>query len=144
MSNLKQRLSDDMKQAMRDRASVKLNTIRFMLSEIKNFEIDNGEQDDAGIEKLIAREVKSMKDVIVEYQQGAREDLAEAEVEKIAILENYLPKQLSDDELGAIVSEVLSGLTQPTMGDAISAVRSRVGGQADGGRIAALVKQQLA
>ena len=57
---LKQTLTDDMKQALRDHDSLKLNTIRFSLSQIRNFEIDNGEQDDAGLQRLIAKEIKSM------------------------------------------------------------------------------------
>jgi uncharacterized protein len=71
MSALKTQLTEDMKNAMRAHDSLKLNTIRFMLAAIKNFEIDNGEQDDAGIHKIVAKEVKKMKDAMVDFEKGA-------------------------------------------------------------------------
>ncbi|HYD35238.1 MAG TPA: GatB/YqeY domain-containing protein [Vitreimonas sp.] len=141
--SLKTQLTDDMKQAMRDRNSVKLNTIRFMLSELKNYEIDNGEQDDAGVQKLIAKQVKQMKDAMAEFQQGGREDLVAEEQAKVVFLEAYLPAQMSDADLEAIVKRVIEGASDKSMGAIMNQVRAEVGGAADGGKIAQIVKAHL-
>jgi uncharacterized protein len=141
--SLKLQLTEDMKQAMRDRASLKLNTIRFLLSEIKNAELDSGDLDDAAAQKIAAKQIKSMKDAIEEYKKGDRNDLVSEEEEKIAVLEAYLPKQMSDEELMKAVEEVKasSGITE--MGPLIGAVKQKVGNQADGGRVAAMIKQSM-
>jgi uncharacterized protein len=144
MSALKARLTEDMKQAMRDRASVKLNTIRFLLSAIKNWEIDNGEQDDAGVTKIIAKEVKKMKDANIEFEKGGRQDLVEEELVKIAFMEEYLPKQLSAEEVEAIAKEVIDSSEQKDFGTLMKAVMAKVQGKADGGAVSAAVKKLLA
>jgi uncharacterized protein len=143
MSALKTQLTEDMKQAMRDRASMKLNTIRFLLAALKNWEIDNGEQDDAGVQKIIAREVKKMKDAIEDFKKGGRQDLVDEELQKIEIMEAYLPKQMGEAELQQIVSEVVSSSEQKDFGSVMKAVMAKVQGQADGGRVSALVKSAL-
>lgn len=140
---LKQQLTEDMKQAMRDRDSMKLNTVRFLLSEIKNFEIDNGEQDDAGVLKLVQKQVKQMKDAIAEFDKAGRSDLVEEENKKVAILETYLPQQMSDDQLAIIVDEVLAATDNKQMGPVMAEVMKRVAGQADGGRVSAMVRSKL-
>lgn len=141
--SLRTQLTEDMKQSMRDRNMIKLNSIRFLLSELKNFEIDNGEQDDAGIQKIIAKTVKQMEESVAEYQKAGREELVAEEQQKIDALKGYLPQQLSDEELASIVKSVMAEMPNPNMGQVISAVKAKVGGQADGGRIASLVKQHL-
>lgn len=141
--SLKTQLTDDMKQAMRDRNSLKLNTIRFLLSELKNVEIDNGEQDDAGVQKVIARVVKQMRDAVGDFARGGRQDIVDEENKKIAILETYLPKQLGDEELQALVREVVAKMPGAQMGQVIGVVMGQVKGQADGGRVSAAVKQAL-
>lgn len=141
---LKAQLTEDMKNAMRAKDAYKLGVIRFMISDIRNFEIDNGEQDDAGVEKLIAKQVKQMKDAITEFEKGGRNDLVEEEQGKVAILEAYLPKQLSDDELKTIVDGVVSQQAGNTnMGQIMGLVMKEVAGRADGGRVSAMVKQAL-
>lgn len=142
-SQIRLQLTEDMKNAMRARDSVKLTTIRFMISEIKNFEIDNGEQDDAGVQKVIAREVKKIKDAMVDFEKAGRQDLVDEETVKVAIMEAYLPKQMSDEELKAKVEAAISSLPDKNMGAAMKAAMAAVGGQADGGRVSALVKQLL-
>ncbi len=141
--SLKTQLTEDMKQAMRDRNSAKLNTIRYMMSEIKNWEIDNGEQDDAGVQQLIAKQIKQMKDAISEFEKGGRQDLVDEESGKVKFLEVYLPAQLSDDELKAIVTEVIAVTEPKSMGPVMQAVRAKVGDRADGGRVSACVKAAL-
>lgn len=141
---LKQQLTEDMKQAMRDRNSMKLNTIRFMMSEIKNWEIDNGETDDAGVQKLIAKQIKQMKDAITEFEKGGRTDIVAEEEQKVAILQSYLPAQLSEAELSGVIDEVIAATEPKAMGPVMQAVKAKVGNQADGAMIARLVKEKLA
>ncbi len=141
---LQQQLMEDMKNAMKAKDMVKLNVIRFLRAEIKNYEIDHGEQDDQGVQKIIATQVKQAKDAQAEFAKGGRQDLVDEEAAKIQVLESYLPAQLSDDELDAIVTQVVSESEEQNMGKLISAVMAKVQGQADGARVAAMVKQHLA
>ncbi len=143
MSPLKNQLTEDMKNAMRARDSLRLNTIRFLLSIIKNWEIDNGEQDDAGVLKLIASEVKKMKDALIDFEKAGRQDLVSEETSKVAILEAYLPQQLSEEELMKLVVEAKRGTEGANFGEVMRAVMAKVAGRADGGRVSAAVKQLM-
>lgn len=140
---LKDQLMEDMKNAMRAKDTVRLGVIRFLRSEIKNVEIDHGEQSDEGVLKIIAKQVKSMKDANSEYEKGGREDLVEENNAKIAVLEEYLPKQLSDEELEAIVKKVIDSCDEKHMGKIIGQVVKEVSGKADGGRVSQMVRKLL-
>lgn len=144
MSQLKAQLTEDMKNAMRARDSVRLNTVRFLLSEIKNFEIDNGPQDDAGVTKVIAKEVKKMKDAINDFDKAGRQDLVEEESVKVKIMEAYLPAQLSGEELNALVQEVINETGNKEFGVLMKAAMTKVQGRADGGAVSAALKKLLA
>lgn len=139
MSNiLKTQLLEDMKSAMKAHEATRLGTIRFLMAEIKNYEIDNGEQDDAGVQRLAASEIKKMRDGIEEFRSAGREDLIPDEEAKIEVLSVYLPKQLTDEELEKIVVEVLAEMGEngsANPGQAIGAVMKKVAGQADGNRV---------
>jgi len=137
---LKQQLTEDMKNAMRARESLKLNVIRFLNAEIKNVEIDSGEQDDAGVQKIIARQIKQIKDAITDYKTGGRQDLVDEEQLKVIVLETYLPQQMSDEDLNKLVDEVLAETGSVNIGILIGAVMKRVAGQADGGRVSQAVR----
>lgn len=141
--SLKTQLTEDMKNAMRAKDTVKLGVVRFLISDIRNFEIDNGEQDDAGVEKIIAKQVKQMKDAIAEFEKGGRADLVAEEEAKVAIMQTYLPQQMSDEELKAIVDRVVGQTDNTNMGQVIGLVMKEVAGRADGGRVSALVKAAL-
>ncbi|MDH5532866.1 MAG: GatB/YqeY domain-containing protein [Candidatus Pacebacteria bacterium] len=141
--SLKDKLMEQMKDAMRARDSVRLGVIRFLKSEIKNIEIDHGEQSDSDILKIIARQVKSMKDANTEYAKGDRQDLIDDNNTKIKILEEYLPKQLSDDELEKVVQSVIDSTEEKNMGKIIGQVVKQVEGTADGGRISQMVRKLL-
>jgi uncharacterized protein YqeY len=141
--SLKEQLMEDMKNAMRARDSVKLGAIRFLQAEIRNTEIDHGEQNDDGVQKIIARQIKQMRDAINDYQKADRSDLVEAEEAKVKVLEAYLPQQLSDAELEAIVTSVISENAGANMGQLIGQVMKQAEGKADGGRVSAMVKAQL-
>ncbi|MFZ5376395.1 MAG: GatB/YqeY domain-containing protein [Patescibacteria group bacterium] len=140
---LKEQITEDMKNAMRAHDAEKLGTIRLLLSEIKNYEIDNGPQDDAGVQKIVARMVKQFSEVLSEFKNAGRQDLVDENQARIAVLELYLPAQMNDQELEQIVREVIaeSGMSQP--GPVIGMVMKKVAGQADGGRVAQVVKQVL-
>lgn len=139
--SVKQQLTEDMKQAMRERDMFRLGTIRYALSEIKNAEIDQGELNDEQIQKLLISQVKKMKDAIEDFKKGNREDLIEDEEKRIAVIQAYLPQQLSDEELRTVVEEVIaqSGITEvgPLTGKVMQAVK----GQADGGRVSVMVRE---
>jgi len=143
MSALKDQLFEDMKNAMRAHDTVKLGVVRYLISEVKNFEIDNGPQDDAGVLKVIAREVKKMKDALEEFKKADRQDIVEEETAKIAVMETYLPQQMGEADLEKIVKETVEGSEDKNFGNVMKAVMAKVQGQADGGRVSALVKKYL-
>lgn len=142
--SLKQTLMEDMKIAMRSGDALKRDTVRGVMSEVKNFEIDNGEQDDAGVQKIITKLVKQFQDAMADFTRGGREDLMAETQTKLDILQAYLPKQMSDDELNQIVADVVAASSVKSMGPVIGQVMKKVAGLADGGRVSAAVKKALA
>lgn len=145
MSALKAQLTEDMKNAMRSGDTNKRDTVRFLLSEIKNYEIDNGVQDDAGITKVIARELKKMKEANVEFANAGRQDLVDGELPKIEVLESYLPKQMSAEELEAIVAATVAETEDKNFGMVMKAVMAKLQGKTvDGSAVSAAVKKLLA
>lgn len=141
--SLQAQLMEEMKTAMKAHDQDKLGVIRFLRAAIKNYEIDNGEADDEAVMKVIAQQVKQTKESIEEYGKGGRDDLVAEEKKKLEIMEAYLPAQMSDDELKAIIDEVVAGLDAPQMGPVIGQVMKRVGTQADGSRVSQLVREAL-
>lgn len=115
-----------------------------------NAEIATGKRDeglnDTEITSLLQKEVKSRKESAELYEKGGDQERANKELDEIKVIEEYLPKQMSDDELEAVVDEVLGGMSDVTpqmMGQVIGAVKQKVGASADGGRIAATVKGKI-
>jgi uncharacterized protein YqeY len=141
--NLQSQLIDEMKLAMKSKDVAKLGVIRFLRSEIRNFEIDNGEQDDAGVQKIIASQVKKMKDAVTEFKKAGRDEMVAEEGVKIAIMQTYLPKQLTDEALEAIVSKVVDSSEEKHMGKLIGEVMKEVSGLADGNRVSSFVRSKL-
>ena|SRR5258708_2817591 len=121
MSPLKNQLYEDMKTAMKAHDAAKLGVVRYLISEVKNFEIDNGEQDDAGVLKVIAREVKKMKDALEEFKKADRQDIVAEETVKIALMEAYLPQQMSDEDLEKIVQETVASADDKNFGNLMKA-----------------------
>lgn len=136
-------LTDDMKSAMKAHDTITLSAVRYVLSVIKNYEIDHGPQNDESLQKIIATQLKQMREACQEFEKGNRADLVQEEQAKIKVLEKYVPKQLSDDELTQVVQTVLAATSDRSMGTLIGAVKQQVAGQADGARIAAAVKAAL-
>lgn len=144
---IKERIREDMKAAMRAHDAVRLSTIRLLLAAVKQREIDEKiEATDAQVTEVIAKMVKQRRDSIQQYRAGGREDLAQKEQAEIDVLSGYLPKQLSDEEIGAIIDEAIaqSGLSgMAAMGKVMGAVKAKVAGRADLGKVSALVKARL-
>lgn len=142
--SLKEEITQQMKNAMRAREMETLTTIRLLMSEIKNFEIDNGEQDDAGVQKIVSRMIKQWKDAINDYKAGNRADLVEEAEKKLVVLEQFLPAQMSEDEVRKIVTEVIATVTEVKPGPVTGMVMKKVAGKADGALVAKIVKELLA
>jgi len=144
---LRERLQNDMKDAMRAREQVRLDTIRFILAAVKNAEIDARGALSADDEmQVLNRMVKRMLESIEQYEAAKREDLAERERAQLAIVKHYLPAELDDAGLAALVAEVVAevGATGPKdMGKVMPALLPKVAGRADGKRVSAAVKAAL-
>ena len=132
---------------MRAHDADRLSTTRLLLAAVKQREIDEKiEATDAQVTEVIAKMVKQRRDSIQQYRAGGREDLAQKEQAEIDVLSGYLPKQLSDEEIGAIIDEAIaqSGLSgMAAMGKVMGAVKAKVAGRADLGKVSALVKARL-
>ena len=144
---LKERLDQDMKQAMREKAQLRLDTIRMLKSSIKYREIELGKPlDDPGVHIVIAGEIKRRRDAIEQFRAGNRQDLADKEQKEIEVLQAYLPQQLTQDELRAKVDEAVRKLGaqgMKDMGAVMKALMPEVQGRADGKVVSDLVKARL-
>jgi uncharacterized protein YqeY len=145
---LKDQLDADLKAAMRDKDAVKLSVIRMLKSAVKYREIEAMKPlDDAGVLQVISGEIKRHKDSIEQFRAGHRPELAEKEEAEVAVLLGYLPAQLGEAELKALVEAavVKSGASGPRdMGTVMKALLPEVQGKADGRLVSELVKARLA
>jgi hypothetical protein len=148
-TTLKEQLQHDLHDAMRARDKVRSGTLRMTLTSITNAEVAGDEArelSDDEVLKVVAKEAKKRKEAATAYTQANRPELAAAEEAELAVLEGYLPAQLGDDELRAIVQRAVestgaTGMAQ--MGLVMKAAQGEVAGRADGGRVAAVVMQVL-
>jgi uncharacterized protein len=145
---LRERIDEDLKSAMREKDALRLSTIRGLKSAVKYREIELMKSlDDAGIQGVIATEIKRRRDSVEQYTAGHRQDLADKEDAEIRILQGYLPQQLTPEEVAAKVDEVIAqvGAQGPKdMGAVMKALLPAVQGRADGKVVSELVKQRLA
>lgn len=143
--SLKQKITEDMKAAMRAREAQKLGTIRMLTAAIKQKEVDERiELDDAQVQAIIERMIKQRKDSITQFEAGGRPDLADQEKAELVTLIDYMPAQLSDDEIAAEVANVTASATGPQdMGKVMGALKQKLAGRADMSRVSALVKETL-
>jgi uncharacterized protein YqeY len=145
---LKDQLDADMKTAMRDKDTLKLSTVRMLKSAVKYREIELMKPlDDAGVVGVIASEIKRRRDSVEQYRAGNRQDLADKEAAEIQILQGWLPAQLSQDEVRALVEEAVKkvGAQGPKdMGAVMKELSPRVQGRAEGKTVSDLVKARLA
>ncbi len=145
--SLKSRITEDMKSAMRAGEKDRLKTVRLMLAAIKQVEIDQRtELDDAAVLAVLGKMLKQRRDSVDQYEKGGREDLATIERDEIAILETYLPEQLSAAELNAMIDDVISATGAEgirDMGKVMGQIKAKAAGRADMGAVSAAVKERL-
>lgn len=150
MSELKQRLRADLTAAMKARDEVRMRTLRMALTEISKEEVAGAaarELDDAEVERVLAREAKRRREAAQAFSDAERPDQAAAERAEGEVLAAYLPAQLADAELAAIVGDAIAatGAVGPgAMGQVMKSVTATVAGRAEGARVAAEVRRQLA
>ncbi len=144
---LKERLKADMKEAMKAKDKIKLSTIRMINSLIKNAEIEKrGELTDEEIIQLLMKYAKQRKESIEMYEKGGRQDLVEKEKAELAVVESYLPKQMSEEEIREIVKQTIEEVGASSikdMGKVMKAVMPKVKGRADGSVVNRIVKELL-
>ena len=147
---LKDRITGDMKDAMRAKAASRLSTIRLLLAAIKQREVDERQMlTDADVVTVVDRMIKQRKDSIAQFDAGNRPDLANAERAEIAILEAYLPQRMSDAEVDAAVERAMAdaraaGASGPAlMGKVMAALKPQLSGRADMAHVSAKVKARL-
>lgn len=149
MPNLLDTINNDLKESMRSRAELPLAVLRMLTAAIKNKKIELWQKEDLSDEQIVAvikSEVKKRKDSITAYEDGNRPDLAEREKQEMAVLEKYIPAQMSDGDLIAIVERVVAsveGVTMKEFGRIMGQVMTQVKGMADGDRVSAAVKDLL-
>jgi uncharacterized protein len=145
--SLKDRITDDMKAAMRAKDADRLLAIRMLLAACKQREVDERiVLDDAAVVSIIDKQVKQRRDSIAAFTTAGRTDLVDKEVAELHVLEAYLPQRLGADEIAAAVASIVSemGATGPgDMGRVMAAAKSKLAGTADMGLLSAAVKQAL-
>ena len=146
--NLKSRIQEDMKNAMRSGSKDELKVIRLILSAIKQIEIDKQTilDKDEQILDILNKMVKQRKDSISQFQKGEREDLAQIEIEEIKILNHYLPEDLSESELESIISDAIeesNAVDIKNMGSVMSIIKDRTKGRADMSKVSNIVRERL-
>lgn len=150
MSTLKERLESDLRDAMKTRDELVTSTLRMVLAAVRNAEVAGKqarELSDDEVLSVLTKEAKKRREAATAFADAGRAESAAKERAEEEVIARYLPKQLSDEELSAIVAEALakggfSGMAQ--MGPAMKAVQAAVAGRAEGGRVAAEVRRQLA
>jgi uncharacterized protein len=147
MSALKDKITDDMKTAMRAKDSARLLTIRGLLAALKQKEVDERvELDDVAVIAIVDKLVKQRKDSIAQFTTGGRQDLVDKEAAELLVLEAYLPQRMSADEVAAAVGRIVAelGAGGPgDMGKVMAAVKAQLAGKADMAQVSAAVKAAL-
>ena len=145
--SLKERITEDMKAAMRSRDAARLSTIRMLLAACKQREVDERiVLDDAAVVGLVDKLIKQRKDSITAFELGSRSDLAAKEAAEIMVLEAYLPQRLSAGEVAGAVAAIVAtlGASGPgDMGKVMVAAKAQLAGKADMASVSAAVKQAL-
>jgi uncharacterized protein len=147
MSELKQRITDDMKSAMKAKDKQALKAVRMILGAVKQREIDDRiELDDAQVLTVIQKMVKQRKDSITQFKEGGRTDLVEVEEAELSIINNYMPEQLSDAEVASAVDKAIANSganSMKDMGKLMGMLKGQLDGKADMGVVSQLIKAKL-
>lgn len=148
MSALKEKITEDMKIAMRAKDSERLGTIRLLLAALKQKEVDERVVlDDAAVVAIVDKLIKQRKDSLEAFQKAERKDLADKEAAELTVLQAYLPARLSADEVTAAIKAIVAelGASGPgDMGKVMGAAKAKLAGKADMGQVSAAVKAALA
>lgn len=146
--SLRERIEVDFIRESKAKNATAVSTLRLLRASLKNAEIDKMKPlEDADVLAVLQREVKKMRDALESYVQGNRDDLAGSAMAEIVVLEAYLPQQLSDVELRAVVDRMIAAagaVTEKDFGRIMGAVIKEAQGKADGGKVSAAVKTALA
>jgi len=141
------RIKASMKEAMKARAKERLATIRLILADFKRVEVDERiEIDDARALLILDKMVKQRRDSTTQFQDAGRDELAAIEIAEIAIIQEFLPKQLSEDEIIAMIDDALSAIEvkgMAAMGALMGAIKPKLQGRADMGAVSKTVKAKL-
>jgi uncharacterized protein YqeY len=144
---LKERITEDMKSAMRAGEKDRLAVVRLILAAIKQREVDERiTLDDAQVLAVLEKMAKQRKESIAQFESGGRADLVAKENAELAVVQSYLPAQLSDAELDAIIAEAIAATGATTvkdMGKVMGIVKTKAAGRADMGAVGARIKQKL-
>ncbi|MEJ2128911.1 MAG: GatB/YqeY domain-containing protein [Woeseiaceae bacterium] len=145
--SLKGQITEDMKSAMKAGEKDRLKVVRLIMAAIKQVEVDTRtELDDAGVLGVLDKMVKQRRDSVEQFEKGGRNDLADIEKAEIAVLETYLPEQLSDAELDALIEEAIGATGAESirdMGKVMGQIKGKAAGRADMGAVGAKVKARL-
>jgi hypothetical protein len=146
--SLKAQITEDMKSALKAGEKDRLKVLRLILADIKRAEVDGRQElDDAAVLGVIEKAVKQRRDSIEQFEAGNRADLAAIESAELDVIETYLPEQLSDAEIDALVGEAIAETgaeSMRDMGKVMGVLKSRAAGKADMGTVSARVKSRLA
>ena len=144
---LKDKITSDMREAMKARDQIRVATLRLLVSSITNVEKEKiKELSDDEVLEVVAREAKRRRESIDAFRQGGRDDLVDRETAELAVLEGYLPEKLSQDELATLVDQAIAetGASSPKqMGEVMKALMPKIRGRADGAQVSGLVKSKL-
>ena len=144
---LKERLTEEMKQAMKAKEKGRLSAIRMVRAAIRDKEIEKrNELDDGGVLEVIANQIKKRKDAIELARQAGRDDLVESETAEVAVLEAYLPAQLTETEIEALAVQVIEEIgatSRQDMGKVMGKLIPQVRGQADNALVSQIVRNKL-
>jgi uncharacterized protein YqeY len=144
---LKARITEDMKVAMRAKEAARLSAIRLLLAAMKQREVDERiELADADVMGIIEKMIKQRRESIVQYEKGARADLADAEKFEVGVLSAYLPQQMSEGDVAAAIDAALAEIgakAMPDMGKVMAILKPKLAGRADMGKVSAQVKSKL-
>ena len=145
--SLKDKITDDMKTAMKARDKDRLKVVRMILAAVKQVEVDTRtELDDAAVLGVLEKMVKQRRDSVEQFRQGGRDDLADNELAEITVLEAYLPAQLDEAEIDALIDEAIQSTgagSMRDMGKVMGMIKSKAAGRADMGVIGGKVKARL-
>jgi uncharacterized protein YqeY len=145
--SLKARIQQDMKDAMRAAEKARLATIRLILAAIKQKEVDERKElDDVEIALVLERMVKQRRESISQFEKAGRTDLVDQETAELAVIQPYLPEQLSESELNVLIEDALTqsgAVSIKDMGKVMALLKPRIQGRADMGTVSALIKARL-